>query len=103
MTQRAIAIAILTTPLVVSSPGYAQTVDQLLADPSALRAELERCKTLGMAATTDARCQVADQAEQKRFFGTGKSQYTPTPVHVFPGQPEPVIKPAQPGGKAPNE
>jgi conjugative transfer region protein TrbK len=103
MILRAITIATLTAPLVVNSPAYAQTIDQLLADPSALRAELERCKTLGMASTTDARCQVADQAEQKRFFGTGKSLYTPTPVHVFPGRPEPVIKPAQPGGKAPNE
>lgn len=80
----------------------AQTVDQLVADPRALKAELDRCESLGMASEDDTRCKIAVEAEHKRFFGTGKSQYTPAPVQVFPGQPEPVIGPAQPGGKAPN-
>lgn len=103
MTMRTLSATALPLLFVSALPVAAQTVEQLLADPSALRAELERCKGLGMSSTTDPRCQVADQAEQKRFFGTGKSQYTPAPVQVFPGQPEPVITPALPAGKAPND
>ncbi len=102
MIRRAGITVTLLMAFVAGSPGRAQTVDQLLADPGALRAELERCKSLGVASTTDARCQAADQAEQRRFFGNFKSQYTPEPVQVFPSRPEPVIKPVPPGGKAPN-
>ena len=94
---------ILFVPILLSvSLADAQTVDQLVADPRALKAELDRCESLGVTSEDDARCKIAVEAEHKRFFGTGKSQYTPSPVHVFPGQPEPVIGPAQPGGKAPN-
>lgn len=93
----------LLVPLIVGiSLAEAQTVDQLVADPRALKAEFDRCENLGMAAEDDARCKIAVEAEHKRFFGTGKSQYTPTPIEVFPNHPVPVTKPVQPGGKAPN-
>ena len=100
---KSIGRALLVPLFVGISLADAQTVDQLVADPRALKAEFDRCESLGMASEGDARCKIAVEAEHKRFFGTGKSQYTPTPVQVFPNQPEPVTKPVQPGGKAPND
>jgi conjugative transfer region protein TrbK len=94
--------ALLVLPFFCGPLAEAQTVDQLVADPRALKAEFDRCESLGMASEDDARCKIAVEAEHKRFFGTGKSQYTPKPVQVFPGQPEPVIGPVQPAGKTPN-
>ncbi len=83
---------------------YGQTVEQLIADPRALKAEFDRCESLGLASENDARCKIAAEAEHKRFFGTGKSQYTPAPVNVFPSEPQPATKPVPlPGGKAPND
>ena len=64
------------------------TIDQLIANPSLLNAEMDRCKHLGMAANDDARCQAAWQAENKRFFGNGPGTYTPAPVTVFNNTPK---------------
>ncbi len=79
--------------LFVAAPvaGFAQTVDQLVADHALLNAELDRCKQLGMASVDDARCKTARAAENKRFFGNGTT-YTPAPVTVTPGEPVPDIK-----------
>lgn len=83
------AVAAATVILPVAAPS-AQTVDQLLADRALLRAELDRCKQLGMASNDDPRCRTARTAEQKRFFGNGVG-YTQAPVTVTPGQPVPPI------------
>jgi conjugative transfer region protein TrbK len=78
----------------------AQSVDDLLADHTLLRAELERCKQMGMPSTDDARCKTARAAEQKRFFGNGQSTYTQHPVDVFDGaqkfDPQPDSQKPQP-------
>ena len=64
----------------------AQSVDDLLADHTLLRAELERCKQMGMPSTDDARCKTARAAEQKRFFGNGVGYTHSTPTEVPPGK-----------------
>ena len=73
----------------IAAPAWAAapTIDQLVANPMLLNAEMDRCKQLGMAANDDARCRTAWQAENKRFFGNGVT-YTPTPVHIFNNVPK---------------
>jgi conjugative transfer region protein TrbK len=58
----------------------APTIDQLVANPTLLNAEMDRCKDLCMAANDDARCQTAWQA------GNGVT-YTPKPVDLFRNTP----------------
>jgi conjugative transfer region protein TrbK len=74
----------------ISMPAWAgtPTVDQLVANPTMLNAEMDRCKHLGMAANDDARCQAAWQAENKRFFGNGAGTYSQAPVNVFNNTPK---------------
>ena len=73
----------------VATPAWAAapTIDQLVANPTLLNTEMDRCKHLGMAANDDARCRTAWQAENKQFFGNGVT-YTPAPVHVFNNVPK---------------
>ena len=81
----------------------AQTVDGLVADPKALNAELDRCKSLGLASEHDARCKIANQAEDRRFIGKGAT-YTPLPIDLFPNSPDHLVpaektkKPTHPTG-----
>ena len=79
----------IATPALAAAP----TIDQLVANPSLLDAEIDRCKHLGMAANDDVRCQTAWQAENKRFFGNGTT-YTKQPVNVFPNTPT-YVSPGQ--------
>ena len=73
----------------IATPAWAAepTIDQLVANPTLLNTEMDRCKHLGMAANDDARCRTAWQAENKRFFGNGAGTYKSTPVDVFPSHP----------------
>ena len=82
----------------IATPAWAAapTIDQLVANPTLLNAEMDRCKHLGMAANDDARCRTAWQAENKRFFGKGVT-YTPKPVDLFRNTPAYV----SPGKKEP--
>ena len=102
MTSRVVATS-LAFAIFGALASSAQTVDQLVANHVLLNAELERCKQLGMASVDDARCKIANAAENKRFFGTGKTSYTPHPVNVFPSapvvnpQPTPQKGPPKPG------
>ena len=80
----AIVIFGIATPALAAVP----TIDQLVANPTMLNAEMDRCKHLGMAAHDDARCQTAWKAENKRFFGNGPGTYTPAPVTVFNNPPK---------------
>ena len=73
------------TAALVPVAASAQTVDQMLADHTLLRSELDRCKQLGLASNDDPRCRTARTAEQRRFFGDGGSTYMQQPVDVFPG------------------
>ncbi len=43
----------------IATPAWAEapTIDQLVANPTLLNAEMDRCKHLGMAANDDTRCQ----------------------------------------------
>ena len=76
----------------MSAPAWAAapTINQLVANPKMLTAELDRCKHLGMAANDDARCQTAWRAENKRFFGNGVT-YTPEPVNIFRNTPNKLV------------
>ncbi|BAJ81945.1 putative entry exclusion protein TrbK-alt [Acidiphilium sp. AL] len=76
----------------LSAPAWANapTIDQLVANPKMLTAELDRCKQLGMAANTDARCHTAWQAENKRFFGHTPT-YTQKPVNLFKNTPNKFV------------
>ena len=78
-----IGISCIATPALAAAP----TIDQLVANPTMLNGEMDRCKHLGMAANDDARCRNAWQAENKRFFGTGAGTYKSTRVDVFPSHP----------------
>jgi conjugative transfer region protein TrbK len=78
----AATVAIASAGMVAAS---AQSVDDLLKDHALLRSELDRCKQLGMASNDDAHCKTARAAEQKRFFGSGSSNYTQQPVDIFNG------------------
>jgi conjugative transfer region protein TrbK len=73
----------------IAAPAWAAapTIDQLVANPKLLNAEMDRCKHLGMAANDDARCRTAWRAENKWFFGNGVT-YTPAPVRVFNNVPK---------------
>ena len=93
----ALAIAVATY---VPCFALAQNADQLVADRALLNAELDRCKQLGMASVDDARCKMARQAENKRFFGTGTT-YTPSSVDVFPSHP--IIDPQPAKQKMPSK
>ena len=73
------------------------TIDQLVANPKMLTAELDRCKHLGMAANGDARCHTAWQAQNKRFFGKAPT-YTKRPVNLFRNTPAYI----SPGPQKPN-
>ena len=86
----------IATPALAAAP----TIDQLIANPSLLNAEMDRCKHLGMAANDDARCQAAWQAENKRFFGNGVT-YTKRPVNIFPNTPA-YVSPGQAKPVSPN-
>ena len=79
-----IGISCIAVPAWAGTP----TIDQLVANPTTLNAEMDRCKHLGMAANDDARCQTAWKAENKRFFGNGPGTYTPAPVTVFNNPPK---------------
>ena len=68
----------------------APTIDQLVANPTLLNTEMDRCKHLGVAANDDARCQTAWRAENKRFFGNGVT-YTPEPVNIFRNTPNKLV------------
>lgn len=72
----------------VSKPIWAKapTIDQLIANPKMLTAELDRCKHLGMAANDDARCHTAWRAQNKQFFGKDPT-YTKRPVNIFRNTP----------------
>ena len=74
----------------LSAPAWASapTIDQLVANPKMLTAELDRCKQLGMAANGDARCHTAWQAQNKQFFGSGAGNYSKVPVHLFGNTPK---------------
>ena len=74
----------------LSAPAWASapTIDQLVANPKMLTAELDRCKHLGMAANDDARCLTAWQAQNKQFFGKGSGTYSKVPVHLFGNTPK---------------
>ena len=77
----------IATPALAAAP----TIDQLIANPSLLNAEMDRCKHLGMAANDDARCQTAWKAENKRFFGNGAGTYTSAPVNIFRNTPDKLV------------
>ena len=79
----------------------APTIDQLVANPTLLNTEMDRCKHLGMAANDDARCQTAWQAENKRFFGNGVT-YTPSTPQVYPKAPFPDLHPPKPSPVKPH-
>jgi len=81
-----IGIFSIATPAWAAAP----TIDQLVANPTLLNTEMDRCKHLGMAANDDARCQTAWQAENKRFFGNGVT-YTPEPVNIFRNTPNKLV------------
>lgn len=89
------AHVIAAAALFVAAPvaAFAQTVDQLIADHALLNAELDRCKQLGMASVDDARCKMARDAENKRFFGSS-TIYAPAPLNIFPSTPDKLV-PAQ--------
>ncbi|MHB1302325.1 MAG: putative entry exclusion protein TrbK-alt [Acidiphilium sp.] len=76
----------------MSAPAWASapTIDQLVANPKMLTAELDRCKHLGMAANDDVRCHTAWQAENKQFFGHAPT-YTQKPVHLFKNTPNKFV------------
>ena len=73
----------------IAAPAWAAapTIDQLVANPTLLNTEMDRCKHLGMAANDDPRCQTAWKAENKRFFGNGAAIYSSVPIDVFPSHP----------------
>ena len=81
-----IGIFSIATPAWAAAP----TIDQLVANPTLLNAEMDRCKHLGMAANDDARCQTAWRAENKRFFGNGVT-YTPEPVNILRNTPNTLV------------
>ena len=88
----------------IAMPAWAAapTIAQLVANPTLLNTEMDRCKHLGMAANEDARCQTAWQAENKRFFGKGVT-YTPSTPQVYPDAPFPDLHPPKPSSvKPPN-
>ena len=89
----------IATPALAAAP----TIDQLIANPSRLNAEMDRCKHLGMAANDDPRCQTAWKAENKRFFGNGTTTYTPSTPQIYPNAPVPNLQPPKPSPvKSPN-
>ena len=81
-----IGILSIATPAWAAAP----TIDQLVANPTLLNTEMDRCKHLGVAANDDARCQTAWRAENKRFFGNGVT-YTPEPVNIFRNNPNKLV------------
>ena len=81
-----IGIFSIATPAWAAAP----TIAQLVANPTLLNTEMDRCKHLGMAANDDARCQTAWRAENKRFFGNGVT-YTPEPVNIFRNTPNKLV------------
>ena len=81
-----IGISCIAVPAWAGTP----TIDQLVANPTTLNAEMDRCKHLGMAANDDARCQTAWKAENKRFLGNGVT-YTPEPVNIFRNTPDKLV------------
>ncbi|MCW8309206.1 putative entry exclusion protein TrbK-alt [Acidiphilium sp. PA] len=88
-----VAISFIVIEIVgTSAPARASapTIDQLVANPKMLTAELDRCKQLGMAANNDARCHTAWQAENKQFFGKAPT-YTQKPVNLFPNTPNKLV------------
>ena len=93
-----IGISCIATPALAAAP----TIDQLVANPTMLNCEMDRCKHLGMAANADPRCQTAWRAENKRFFGSGVT-YTPSTPQVYPNAPFPDLHPPKPSPvKPPN-
>ena len=76
----------------IAAPAWAAapTIDQLVANPTLLNAEMDRCKHLGMAANADTRCQTAWKEENKRFLGNGVT-YTPEPVNIFRNTPDKLV------------
>ena len=76
----------------IATPAWAAapTIDQLVAKPTLLNAEMDRCKHLGMAANADTRCQTAWKAENKWFLGNGVT-YTPEPVSIFRNTPDKLV------------
>jgi conjugative transfer region protein TrbK len=100
-------IAVAAAVFAAVPAAQAQTVDELLADHTLLRTELDRCKQMGMPSTDDTRCKTARAAEQKRFFGNGVGYTHSTPNAVLPGKeqfdPQPNSqKPQQPNSGEPH-
>jgi conjugative transfer region protein TrbK len=81
-----IGIFSIATPAWAAAP----TIDQLVANPTLLNAEMDHCQQRGMAANDDARCRTAWQAENKRFFGN-EVTYTPEPVNIFRNTPDKLV------------
>ncbi|HCI5738313.1 TPA: EexN family lipoprotein [Klebsiella variicola subsp. variicola] len=61
------------TPKQASVP----TVDELAADPARLKELRQQCKT-DRAALGDVLCNRVAEATRKRFYGDGKTPYTPS-------------------------
>lgn len=61
--------------------------ETLAADPERLQETLKRCKA-DRAAVGDAACRAASEAYRKRFMGSGKSNYDPQQVDLFPQTPD---------------
>jgi len=61
--------------------------ETLAADPERLQETLKRCKA-DRAAVGDAACRAASEAYRKRFMGSGKSNYDPQAVDLFPQTPD---------------
>jgi conjugative transfer region protein TrbK len=61
--------------------------ETLAADPERLQETLKRCKA-DRAAVGDATCRAASEAYRKRFMGSGKSNYDPQSVDLFPQTPD---------------
>ena len=101
MTSR-IAATSLALAAICALDVSAQTVDQLVANRALLNAELERCKQLAMASVDDARCKIANAAENKRFFGGGTHYSTSVP-YMTPGSKIPNTSPQAPPSSKPHD
>ena len=91
------AAVVIAVVLAGSGGAVAESASTQPQDP--IVAEMQRCNELGLKAEQDERCQAAYKANRDRFFGTGESSYTPTPIDPFPGvpkAPEPKSKNPQP-------
>ncbi|HQR04661.1 MAG: EexN family lipoprotein [Proteobacteria bacterium] len=63
-------------PAETSKPAPTETVEALAANPARLKELREQCKT-DRAKVGDELCNRAAEATNRRFFGDGKTPYTP--------------------------